>query len=99
MVEEVKMRLTHTRMLDVYWVLSQPIPPPGGYRLEYKCRQLGGGRAYLNNVMKLHFLQKLCQLGPIRSQTLCDFTLFAIYNKASLDPGLKFAFRDENNQE
>ena len=97
MVEEVKMELTNSRMLDVSWELSQPITPPGGYRLEYECRQLDDRRSYLKNVMNLHSLQKSCGLGPIRSSTLCDFTLFAIYNEASLDPGLKFGFKDESS--
>ena len=96
MVEKVEMRLTFSRMLDVSWDLSQPITPPGGYRLEYKCRQLDSSKVYLNNVMKIHSLHKSCLLGPIRTQTLCSLTLFAIYNEASLDPGLKFAFKDES---
>ena len=99
MVEAVKMELTHSRILDVSWDLSEPITPPGGYRLEYECQQLDGGTAYLNNVVKLHFIQKSCSLTPILSHSLCNFTLFAIYNEASLDPGLKFAFKDENNQQ
>ena len=98
MVEVIKMELTNSRMLDVLWDLSQPITPPGGYQLEYKCQQLDGGTVYLNDVVKLHSIEKSYSLGPILSHTLCNFTLFAIYNEASLDPGLEFAFEDENHQ-
>ena len=98
MLEGVKVELIHSRMLDVSWELSEHIAPPGGFRLEYKCQPLDGGTVYLYNVVKLHSLQNSCQLGPIRSPTLCVFTLFAIYNEASLDAGVEFAFKDENNQ-
>ena len=87
------MELTHSRRLDVSWELSQPITPPGGYQLKYECRQLDGGTDYLNNVIKLHSVQQSYRLGPLPFPTLCNFTLFAIYNKASLDPGLKFYFQ------
>ena len=99
MVKNVKMGLSHSRMLHISWDLRQPITPLGGYRLVYEYRPLAGGTAFLNNVIKVHFLQQSCQVGPIPSQTLCNFILFAIFNEASLDPGLKFYFKAENNQE
>ena len=99
MVDVVNMDLTDSRMLNVFWKLKQPISPPSGYQLEYECRQFAGGPAYLKDVISLHSFQKSCQLGPLLDQTLCDFTLLAIYNKASLDRGLNFAFKAESNQE
>ena len=86
------MGLTHSCILDVSWELSQPIAPPGRYPLKYKCRQLNSGTDYLNNVIKLYSLQQSYQLWPIPFQTLCNFTLFAVYNKASLHTGLECSF-------
>ena len=98
MVDVVSMDLTDSRMLNVSWKLKQPISPPSGYQLKYECRQFAGGPAYLKDVIRLHSLQKSCLLGPLLDQSQCNFNLLAIYNEASLDPGLKFVFLAVKNQ-
>ena len=87
------MRFTDSRMLDVSWKLSAQFTPPGGYRLEYECQRLDRGTVYLHKMIKLDSLQQSCQVGPIRSNTVYHFNLFAIYNEASLDPGLEFSIQ------
>ena len=91
------MRLTDSRILHIVWGLNQPIAPPGGYRLQYEYRQFAGHPASIRNEIKLHSLQQSCQLGPIPPETQWKFILFAIYNEASLDPGLEFFFKDDEN--
>ena len=73
--------------IDIKW--DSPKYDPVIYKFQYSCGPKSGGPNYITSpVFPLSSYQTGVRLPHLRPSSVCQVRLVAIYNPASLDPGL-----------
>ena len=95
MVTSIKFKMTSSLVATLHWQLLRNIHP-SSYRLVYECKMLSDDSVYARKVIILNFNHTSCPVGTFRLKSKCTFDFLAIYNYASLDPGIRFTLNPDS---
>lgn len=93
MISDLKIMARGSSSILLTWKLRH-MYSPSEYRLTVQCKLQSNGtnRIYLTKQMTIPSSQLECIINPVQQESTCSLEFFAVYNKASLDPGVVFSF-------
>ena len=95
MVTSIKFKITSSLVATLHWQLLRNIHP-SSYRLAYECKMLSDDSVYARKAVILNFNHTSCPVGTFQLKSKCTFVFLAIYNPASLDPGIRFTLNPDS---